>query len=275
MLGTGQTHKVGIYRNQVSQGLRWLVEHQKPDGDLRADGNPHAGMYAHGLASIVLCDAFKLTGDETLRGPAQRAIDFICQAQHADGGWRYLPGQAGDTSVVGWQLMATHSAKAAYLHVPKETMLRAGDFLDTVQTDADGGLYSYTPRGHPTETMTAEGLLSRMYLGWDRSQKGLTTGVEFLINQHLPTANRSNIYYWYYGTQVMHHWGGEPWEAWNRAMREVLVTTQETTGHQSGSWNPDPGHGAQGGRLYMTALAACTLEVYYRYAPLYWQMDLD
>ena len=60
-------------------------------------------------------------------------------------------------------------------------------------------------------------------------------------------------------------------------MREVLVTTQETQGHQAGSWSPRGGnnHDHYGGRLYVTALSACTLEVYYRYAPLYWQLDLD
>ena len=78
-----------------------------------------------------------------------------------------------------------------------------------------------------------------------------------------------DLYYWYYATQVMHHWGGQPWAAWNRRMRDALVTTQEIAGHEAGSWDPITPHGHQAGRLYMTALACCTLEVYYRHAPLY------
>lgn len=275
LLGTGQTHKTGIYRQKVAGGLRWLIDHQKVDGDLRYDSAGNAGMYAHGQAAIVLCDAFKLTGDESLRAPAQRAIDFICKAQHERGGWRYTPGMAGDTSVVGWQLMAMHSGKAAYLHVPEETALRAGDFLDSVQSDREGGFYSYQPRGGPTPTMTAEGLLSRMYLGWGRNEPGLTIGIEYLLKNNLPRANQPNIYYWYYATQVMHHWGGDPWQQWNVVMRDVLVRSQETSGHAAGSWKLNTPHGAQGGRLYMTALAACTLEVYYRYAPLYYKLELE
>jgi hypothetical protein len=276
MLGAGQTHTSGIYRDQVSQALRWLVEHQKPDGDLRAHSAGNSGMYAHGQAAIVLCDAFKLTGDESLREPAQKAIDFVCEAQHPQGGWRYSPGEAGDLSVVGWQLMAMHSAKSAYLTVPKRNQNQAGRFLDRVQADEVGGLYSYTPNSGPTPTMTAEGLLSRMYLGWDAKKPGLKSGVNFLVENHLPNERQKNMYYWYYGTQVMHHWGGDPWEKWNVAMRETLVTSQVTEGHAAGSWSPDGfPHGPAGGRLYVTALATCTLEVYYRYAPLYRRIKLD
>lgn len=280
MLGTGQTHQTGIYRDQISSGLGWLVSHQKPNGDLRANSTGHSGMYAHALATLALCDAFKMTGDETLRAPAQRAIDFICEAQHPAGGWRYNPGESGDTSVVGWKLMALHSARSAYLRVPQRTLDLAGKFLDNHQADKDGASYFYYPNNRrASPTMTSVGLLSRMYLGWNRRDPGLEIGVDVLSSEFLPKVDgrdRGNIYYWYYATQVMHHWGGEPWERWNRHLREALVTTQITSGHEAGSWPPslDP-HGGQGGRLYVTALATCTLEVYYRYAPLYWQLELD
>ena len=52
-----------------------------------------------------------MTGDEQFRIPAQKAIDFIVKSQHPKGGWRYRPGEEGDTSVVGWQLMALKSVK--------------------------------------------------------------------------------------------------------------------------------------------------------------------
>jgi hypothetical protein len=79
------------------------------------------------------------------------------------------------------------------------------------------------------------------------------------------------MYYNYYATQVMHHWGGKPWERWNGVMREYLIHTQSQRGHEKGRWwfnGSDPGSSA-GGRLYCTAMAAMTLEVYYRHMPLY------
>ena len=37
-------------------------------------------MYVHGQATIVLCEAFSLTGNEALREPCRKAIEFIAKA---------------------------------------------------------------------------------------------------------------------------------------------------------------------------------------------------
>jgi hypothetical protein len=88
------------------------------------------GMYSHGLATICICEAYGLTSDPVLKAPAQHAIDFIVKAQDpAGGGWRYAPRQSGDTSVVGWQVMALKSGQMSGLSVPVATFaspVRAG-----------------------------------------------------------------------------------------------------------------------------------------------------
>ncbi|MBN2294007.1 MAG: hypothetical protein JXM70_16395, partial [Pirellulales bacterium] len=56
MLGAGQTHLEGKYTNQVFYGLKWLIDEQESDGDLRGSGGGR--MYAHGQAAIVLCEAY-------------------------------------------------------------------------------------------------------------------------------------------------------------------------------------------------------------------------
>jgi len=272
-LGAGQTHVEGEYSNVVFNGLRWIVEHQKENGDCRGSGGD-GRMYAHGQAAIALCEAYALTGDEQLREPAQLAINFIVRAQHHQGGWRYEPGQPGDTSVVGWQLMALKSGQMAYLHVPNKTFELAGVFIDSVKRDEAGGRYGYQPRSTPTPAMTAEALLCRQYLGWPRSHAGLKDGVKFLLEKHPPDAGHPNIYYWYYATQVMHHYGGSAWEQWNAKMRQALVELQEKEGPAAGSWTPrgrgnSGGFADRGGRLYVTSLSTCILEVYYRHLPIY------
>lgn len=273
-LGAGQTHLVGPYRDTVSLGLRWLISAQKRDGDLRESSTGNSGMYAHGQAAIVLCEAYLMTGDEAFRDPAQRAIDFIVAAQHPAGGWRYQPGQEGDTSVFGWQLMALQSARAAGLSVPPRTFEMAGRYLNTVAKKS-GGLYSYQPFREPTHVMTAEALLCRFYLGWGLDTTGVQDGLDFLINSHPPTPRDPDFYYWYYATQTLHHAGGPQWTRWNQAMRDTLVSLQERRGHEAGSWRPLGPHGEAGGRLYSTALAICTLEVYYRHLPIFRQLRLD
>ncbi|MFO0260420.1 MAG: prenyltransferase/squalene oxidase repeat-containing protein [Planctomycetota bacterium] len=284
-LGAGQTQEFGRYKATVARGLAWLIANQKPNGDLRANFNGQAGMYAHGQAAIVLCEAFAMTGDEKLRQPAQLAIDFIEQAQHSRGGWRYQPGEPGDTSVFGWQLMALQSARAARggIAVSDETLKLADYYLDLASKPRGqsrvpaGALYRYLPDdGSFTPAMTAEGLLCRMYLGWPRDNPRLMTGVRWLVDEHLPTADKPNLYYWYYGTQVLHHYGGRPWETWNKAVRELLVGSQLKKGKHPGSWEPSQFEwGAQGERIFVTSLAVCTLEVYYRHLPLFEPLALD
>ncbi len=55
----------------------------------------------------------------------------------------------------------------------------------------------------------------------------------------------------------------------HNATRDLIVEQQATRGHERGSWWKKGGHTRRGGRLYTTALATMTLEVYYRYLPLY------
>ena len=275
-LGSGQTHREGKYAKNVRAGLYFLITNRmkiSPEGGsfLENGGN----MYSQGLASIVLCEAYGMTHDRVLAAPAQQALNFICNAQDpVGGGWRYQPRQKGDTSVVGWQLMALKSGVMAYLQVPKVTIQKAQVFLDSVQSDG-GAAYGYLDPGEGPAT-TAIGLLCRMYLGWDKDNPALIKGIQRLSNWG-PSTNKSgpgrnNFYYNYYATQVMRHWEGEEWKKWNSVMRDYLVQTQAQKGHEAGSWffedSSDLGK-ERGGRLYFTAMATMILEVYYRHMPLY------
>ncbi len=289
-LGAGQTHEYGIYKETVTRGLKWLIKHQKPNGDLRYGIEKDAGIYAHGQASIVLIEALAMTGDEQFRAPAQKAIDFIEKAQHKHGGWRYSPGESGDTSVAGWQLMALQSALGSNtgLRVDDATLKLANQYLDLASRNyrdnaykfvPNGTLYRYLPRDpKPSAAMTAEGMLCRMYLGWKRDDSRMKYAVDWLLENALPNPNQRthNLYYYYYATQVMHHYGGKHWETWNNHLRDLLIIKQVRKGRFAGSWDSsDFKYGQSGGRIYTTALAVCTLEVYYRHLPLFKQLDLD
>ncbi|MBN2217563.1 MAG: hypothetical protein JW719_09315, partial [Pirellulales bacterium] len=269
--GAGQTHKTGKYQRVVRAGLYFLTSRQDPhNGSLWEESGR---MYSHGIASIALCEAYAMTHDPGLHGPAQGAINFICYAQDpVGGGWRYNPREPGDTSVLGWQIMALKSGHMAYLIVPPLTIKKASAFLDSVQSSS-GANYGYLGPGEgvETEATTAIGLLCRMYLGWEKNNPDLEHGISW-VGRRGPN---ENLYYDYYATQVMHHWEGEPWKKWNNVMRDALVKSQSKTGHEAGSWffsdeeNRSARHNKIGGRLYSTAMAAMILEVYYRHMPIY------
>jgi hypothetical protein len=264
-LAAGHTHQRGDFQQQVDKGLAYLMTVIKPNGSLIDGGN----MYSHGIASICLTEAYAMTGDKQLKAPAQSALNFIMSAQHADGGgWRYVPGQAGDTSVFGWQLAALKTGTYGSLTINPATIARAARFLDGVQSN-DGANYGYTSPGKGTAT-TAIGLLSRMQMGWKKDRPELQQGVEFLSRVG---PSRQNLYFDYYATQVLRQYGGETWQKWNETLREQLVRSQETAdGPQQGSWRIVGDHGSErGGRLYCTAMCCLMLESYYRHPPLYRQ----
>ncbi len=266
-LGAGQTHLEGKYKDVVADGLRYLVRNQRQSA---GGGSFHDGgnMYSHGLCSIALCEAYAMTQDRDLLAPAQAALNFIVYAQDpVGGGWRYEPKQAGDTSVVGWQLMALKSGHMGYMQVPKATIMNSQKFLDAVSTE-NGAFYGYSGPGKGKAT-TSIGLLCRMYLGWDHEHPSLSEGVNYLSTEGPSKAGSVDMYYNYYATQVMRHYGGEPWEKWNEEMRDWLVSQQATRGDMEGSWYFEYPWSQRGGRLYNTALACMVLEVYYRHLPIY------
>lgn len=275
-LGNGQTHLQGQYKEVVQRGLEFLMTRAKRQGRGLSYHERFGGsMYSHGLVSILFCEAYAMTKDSRLAPYAQGTIWFIEDAQDpVGGGWRYNPGQAGDTSAVGWQLMALKSAKLSGLDINKNTYKKADKFLDSVSINS-GAFYGYdvAPRAGKRGGLArnACGLLCRMYMGWDKNNPGLVDGVEYLDERGPDTSAKSNMYYNYYGSQVMKHYGGDEWKRWNGKMRDFLVESQDKKGTSAGSWFYNPTSHAQenGGRLYVTAMCCMTLEVYYRYLPLY------
>jgi hypothetical protein len=270
-LAAGQTHQSeGPYKKTVNGGINWLLKHQKPSGDLSTGAHQ---MYAHGLATIALCEAYGMTQDSRVGLAAQAAIGFIESGQNRQGSWRYTHGSDdSDTSVFGWQVMALKSGQMAGLKVSPASLEGSKKYLKLCASGTYGSEFSYAPGGRATSTMTSVGLLTSQYLGARQSDPVVLGGIEFLT-KHPPHLDDRNTYNWYYATQAMHNVPGPEWDAWNRQMRRILIDTQERTGCAAGSWDPakpvDDPWGTQGGRLMVTSLSCLTLEVYYRYLPLY------
>ncbi len=279
-LGAGYTQDEGPYQETVAAGLYYLVDKMlitSNGGDLRdnsllddlVDGQPQfrksGDMYSHGIATLALCEAYAMTRDKELAEAAQQAINFIVYAQHEKGGWRYEPKQPGDTTVSGWQILALKSALLAKLEVPRGVWYRASDYFDSVQDDR-GATYGYQSPNKNQKTTSVVGLFSRMILGWPQNHPPLMEGMKRIAKQY---PSRNHMYFNYYATQALHHVGGVGWKHWNPRMREYLVESQATAGHEAGSWYIDEDWSDRGGRLYTTTLAILTLEVYYRYMPMY------
>lgn len=291
--GAGYTHKEHQYADTVARGIDFLVRTQRTNGDLYQRENQisdrNAWLYSHGIAALALCEAYGMTRDPELRGPAQKSLDFIGLSQDPqDGGWRYQPRRGSDTSVTGWMMMALKSGELSGLEVPEGTYRGIRRWLQLAQESPDAaGRYRYNPRARDDEvqghglrvshTMTAVGLLARLYLGWQRERGEMQEGADYLADR-LPRVgsvqdNERDTYYWYYATQVMFHMGGDHWERWNSKLKPILISSQVREGPVAGSWDPlqpVPDRWARyAGRVYVTTMNLLSLEVYYRHLPIY------
>jgi hypothetical protein len=263
------------YRKVVEDGVGYLVKIMSAEGHFGTQN-----MYEHAIATMAICEFYSMTKEPKLLKFCQAAVDFIIKAQHPAGGWRYGPGQAGDTSVTGWQIQALRSAHLAGFPVPAGTIQKAMAFLDSVQTGQTvlGSAYGYTDKNSGTAATAAVGLLCRQYLGWGQKNLAIIEGIQALKDRPPPNpavGSSLDIYTLYYATQVIHNYGGPDWQKlWNPRMRDLLVKWQVGHGSQNeGSWDPntDPKDvtAQSGGRHFTTCLALLTLEVYYRYPPVY------
>ncbi|MFK7822423.1 MAG: prenyltransferase/squalene oxidase repeat-containing protein [Planctomycetaceae bacterium] len=277
-LGAGQTHKSGKYKKNVEAGLNFIMKYGRRvdrkvidfSGLPPDDNETHERFYSHGAASMALTEAYSMTKARLLKPYAEGAVNALVLSQDSKGGgWEYVPYQPGTTSVTGLQVTALMSAKKARLQVPKRTFQLASHFFDTVQSDDTGTRYGYRA-AKPTykSSVTAIAILCRQYLGWERDDPTHIKAIK-LLDDKGPASD--SLYYRYYATQAMRNYGGEAWERWNEFNRDELCERQETEGDAKGSW-PTRNRALEakgGGRLFMTVLSTLTLEVYYRYLPLY------
>ncbi len=276
MMGAGQSHVAGDYQPTVARGLDFLMRGQAADGQLASQTSFYARMYCHSMATFALAEALAMTGDKRLEPAVRRAVGYSLRAQHpSTGGWRYRPGDEGDTSQLGWQMMSLWSAQRAGIDIPPQTWTGAERFLRSVRRGRVGGLASYRPDGPASTPMTAEALYCREIvadaLGGEADPQAAAEATAALAAVP-PEPERVNLYYWYYGTLGLHHrqaFDAEAeaaWQSWNTALTLALVNSQIADGPDAGCWEPNCIWGGYGGKVYSTAIAAMCLEVYYRYA---------
>nr|WP_286177929.1 prenyltransferase/squalene oxidase repeat-containing protein [Rhodopirellula sp. JC639] len=292
--GAGYTHTQHQYAGTVSKGLKFLLDNQRTSGNLYRSENElsdrNVMFYSHGIAALALCEAYGMTQDRELRQGAQESLNYIMATQHRSyGGWRYSPQVSSDTSVTGWMMMALKSGDLSGLDVSQAAYDGIDHWLSLARGDGPERLdrYRYNPfaadtpqQRHgrlPTPTMTAVGMLMRMYNGWSREQPEMQSAAEYLLKYPPRLGERRRPlrdgYYWYYATQFMFHMGGDYWDRWNQYLNPLLLETQIKVGPEAGSWDPElpiPDRwSAHAGRLYVTTMNLLNLEVYYRHLPIY------
>ncbi len=279
------------YARVVADGLRWLRGVQDDEGCVGTRSSGHY-VYGHAIATLALVEALRVGGSEAHRAAAQRALDFVAAARNPASAWRYgvRPGD-DDTSITGWMTSALDSArrlgeaearagKPAGLRIDGGALSGARAWIERA-TDAASGRVGYqTPGSGParpaevlarfpaerSEAMTAVGILVRLETGEAPDAPAVARGAR-LCAQHLPRWNTADgsidMYYWFFGTEALARLGGPSWAAWRPALLEAVLPRQRADTDPcrfAGSFDPLDPWGADGGRVYATAIVTLALE---------------
>jgi len=274
MQGYGDTPRQGRFKKNVDAAWKWLLAQQSADGSFATSGASSGPFHAHGQCTIALCEIYGMTRAAQFKKPAAGAVDYCLKSQGKEGGWSCRAGVNGDVAATSWVVAALKTAEAAGLEVPNNCFERVDWFLDKLAVD-DGRRYANRENGPANRSATAMALVGRQYLGRERYEQRMVDGIEWLLapeNQISFGAARDTSY-WYFATQATYNVQGSYWRRWNQPMRRLLTQQQVKHGAESGSWDPrlpvQDQWASAGGRLYVTCLSICMLEVYYRHLPVY------
>ena len=273
-LGHGETPDSEEFGATVTKAVSFVVSTVGADGYVKSKM-----MYEQGAVTLALSEAYGMTQSPLVKDPLERLIKGILESQKVkktnpihQGGWHYGPAfPTTDTSVSGWIIMGLKSARIAGLQVPDEAYQMASKYLWNVYDPAGGFGYGGPNR---SANMTAVGVLCQMFLVHGDNAK-IKKALDFLklqkVDWEKPMSGSFTLYGWYYMTQAMFQGGGSYWEYWNKQIRDTLVKNQDADGHWDapGAKSNENSYGA----AYPTALCCLSLEVYYRYLPLYQEME--
>ena len=271
-MAAGHVPGEGPYGRQLQRGIRWVVDHQRPD-DMLVHRRSHGPMYSHGISSLMLAEVIGMV-DQPLandcRQALKRAIALILKSQnvakanHHAGGWRYQPTSTdSDISVSGWQLLALRAARNVGADVPAENIDRAVEYIRRCSVQNQRG-FAYQPGGAPTPTRAGTGILALEICGKHRSDETLGAA-EYLLARPLKYTDHYFFYGVYYCSVGMFKVGGDYWTETRNHLVPILLAEQETTG----SWQAKHGSERTHGANYATCMSVLALAVEYQYPPIY------
>jgi prenyltransferase beta subunit len=254
----------GKYGKEVNRCLQFILDNCQDSGLIASDVS-QGPMYGHGFATLFLGEMYGMTGDDAVKEKLERAVKLIERTQNPEGGWRYQPAPLdADISVTICQVMALRSAREAGIHVSTDTVNKAIQYVLKCQ-NSDGG-FSYMAGqggfGGSGFPRSAAGCCALYYSGifeGDNLQKGLDYVKRFTPGQGgNPRAEGHYFYGYYYATQAMFLAGGDYWATFYPAIRQELISSQQTD-HWQGDFSED----------YATSMALIILQMPNRYLPVF------
>ncbi len=230
-LASGQTPSGdGPYQRSLSRSIDWLLARQATDGGFSASSP--SGAPTHAVATLCLCETFKMTGDPRFGESAERALRFL--EQHL-------------LTMDGWQWAAITSAQQAGWEVDGFAAREASDWLANHLAVALGW-EPFATRSEPDPVLAPLATFET------------PAGVQLTANDVVGC----------FATMVGTDRGA--WNRRNESIRRRLLATQVSDGCATGSWSAEQAGATwmpHQGRFPTTCFAAILLAAGYRQLPMH------
>lgn len=268
LLASGSTTTEGKYAPNVSRAVGFILRCSDKDGLISRIEEESRSMYGHGFSMLLLGQVYGMEPDTQRRAQIhqvlQRAVTLTGRAQSPLGGWLYTPDMKSDEgSVTITQLQGLRSIRDAGVAVPKPVVDKALDYLKKSWLPNGGITYRADRQGGPRPPITA----AAVACWYNAGQYDNPMAVKSLsfIKEELGRGGRRSgswghyFYAHFYMAQVMWLAGPENWEWYFPAMRDWLLSSQDT----DGAWEGD-----YVGKVYGTAIALVILQLPYQHLPI-------
>lgn len=276
MLGAGAEFGSGPQGQALEKAVDYLTSPIRSNerGYLEDRGESRSRMHGHTYAILFLSQVIGQVPtpqrEKEIRKVIRSGVDLILSCQTAKGGWGYDPSDPLDeASLTVCCIQALRSAKESGVHVPKETIDRALEYLRKCATEDGTFRYSLTRSVDRTSYEITAASISTMDAAGEYSLEERKRGMDY-IRRLIEKGARSrkgafkvasNFPYYgnFYVGQILQQSRGELWDRWSRSVWPQLVGLQK----ESGSWE------SRYGQEYATAMALLILELPMGYLPLY------
>ena len=259
----------------IKKGLQWLIAQQKVDGSF---GDPASERFLedHAIATLAISESYgmpvtyepwKIPVTQFLKGPAQKAVDFLLANRGPARSWAVKGRKdSPDPVATGWALFALQSAKLSELKFPADA---AGPGLEWL---IGATFQAKPPRRDLAASFTvAAAAFQGKDLDGDFLQPHLKAVSEAPPGKE-PQARDALVNF--LSAQALRSGeNGALWQSWcDRAkatLKEVARLDDGGNGCPGGSWDPvGPADGPRG-RVITTALNTLALEICYQYTNVF------
>ena len=250
-MSDGNTPGRGPYGSAVEGCLQFVLNHASESGLLAAETS-HGPMYGHGFATLFLAEVYGMTHSADVRETLRKAVRLIVNTQNDEGGWRYQPVRNdADISVTVCQIMALRAARNVGIHVDRNVIDRAVEYVKASQ-NPDGGFRYMLGSGGSAFARSAAGVSALQYAGIYGGEE-IARGLQY-VRRFIPPQEQTVGHYFYghyYAAQAMYLGGDAYWGSWWPAVRNELLEKQAPEGFWRG----------QAGQEYGTAMALIILQI--------------